>query len=119
MLIESKIRRKNGSNIDMRGTKYLFAPNAEGAHVAEVKDEEHIALFLAVPEGYKIYRPGDVAKEQKNAVAQVAETAGTVETNHDPVVETLDQLKDKYKAKFGKAPHHKWSADKIREELAA
>jgi hypothetical protein len=52
MLIESKIKRDGGSKIDIGGVVYHFAPNAAGAHVCEVEDEDAIARFLSIREGF-------------------------------------------------------------------
>jgi hypothetical protein len=55
--IECKIKRAGGSKIDIGGVDYHFKPtsDAEGApHVCEVKDEEHIARFLEIRDGYKL-----------------------------------------------------------------
>lgn len=166
MKIESKIKRSGGSVIEMFGTKYHFMPNAEGAHVAEVEDEDHIARFLAIPEGYKIHKPGQLKEVKRTEVllgssvhpatfeingktyalgdvvagahkesglsvdewnalgdenrhsridAQLDKLAAT---DTDPAAELI-QLKDAYKAKFGKKAHHTWSADEIRAKLEA
>lgn len=56
MKIESIIKRANGTRAEIGGTEYHFAPQADGAHVAEVEETEHIERFLAIPEGYRIYR---------------------------------------------------------------
>lgn len=52
MLIESKIRRKNGTHVTMGEESYHFAPDATGRHVADVKDPDHIARLLSITEGY-------------------------------------------------------------------
>jgi len=52
MLIESHIRRKNGSKISLGKDVYHFSPDKEGRHVAEVKNEEHIARLLSITECY-------------------------------------------------------------------
>ena len=54
MLIESKIRREGGSKIDIGGVVYHFAPGADGAHVCDVTDEDALARFLAIPEGFRL-----------------------------------------------------------------
>lgn len=109
MQIESKIRRKNGTNIDLGQNQYRFAPNAEGAHVCDVEDEDDIARLLSIPEGFKIYRPAEVAKEQKAVLEEDVDGDGDVDRA---------DLVAAYEAKFGKKPHHKMKADKIRAELA-
>lgn len=59
MKIECLIHRPGGTIIDMiDGTVYHFAPQEDGRHVADVENPEHIQVFLAVPEGYRILRDG-------------------------------------------------------------
>lgn len=53
MLIESLIQRANGTHVDLGGVVYHFSPRkADGRHVAEVEDEDHVQRFLDIPEGY-------------------------------------------------------------------
>lgn len=61
MQIESKIQRKGGTHIPMGTVTYHFAPQADGAHVAEVLDEAHQDRFLSIAEGFRLYRPGQPA----------------------------------------------------------
>lgn len=61
MKIECKIQRKGGTHVDMGTAKYHFAPQDDGAHVAEVLDEAHQDRFLSITEGYRLYRPGQPA----------------------------------------------------------
>jgi len=61
MQIESKIKRPGGTHVDMGTKQYHFAPLDDGAHVAEVLDEAHQDRFLAISEGYRLYRPGQKA----------------------------------------------------------
>lgn len=63
MQIECKLKREGGSDIDIGGLIYEFRPLPDGAHVADVADEEHIARFLAIPEGYRLYKPGQKEDE--------------------------------------------------------
>ena len=53
MLIESLIRRLKGTSVTLGTTIYLFQPDDEGRHVAEVDDPAHIATFLAIKEGFR------------------------------------------------------------------
>lgn len=80
MKIESKLHREGGTKIDLGGIEYHFAPQADGAHVAEVENDDHIARFLSIPEGFKIY---------KGAAAPVVETKtyanGTTATGPGPL----------------------------------
>lgn len=55
MLIISKIKRPGGTKVTLDDTEYHFAPSADhdGEHVAEVSNEDHIATFAGIREGYK------------------------------------------------------------------
>jgi len=54
MLIESIIRRKNGTTVNLGAEKYVFLPTPKDeAHVCEVKDEAHIKRLLNIREGFK------------------------------------------------------------------
>ncbi len=54
MLIESIIRRKNGTTVNLGADKYIFLPTPKDeAHVCEVKDEAHIKRLLNIREGFK------------------------------------------------------------------
>lgn len=70
--------RKGGTHVEFPdGASYHFAPNAEGDHVCEVSDPDHMAWFLSVKEAYRIYRPKATAP-----VADVQTPAAT--TNQTP-----------------------------------
>lgn len=56
MLIESIIRRAKGTRITLGVATYVFAPDKDGRHVAEVEDAGHVATLLSIREGY---RPAD------------------------------------------------------------
>lgn len=68
MKIECKLRREGGTRAEIGGIEYHFEPLADGAHVAEVDNAEHVDRFLAIPEGYKLYH-GDGAPKGKPTVA--------------------------------------------------
>lgn len=54
MLIESIIRRKDGTGITFNdGSAYHFAPDAQGRHVCHVENQAHIQRFLSITEGYR------------------------------------------------------------------
>ncbi|MFA6039891.1 MAG: hypothetical protein WC733_00125 [Methylophilus sp.] len=70
MKIESKIKRINGSIIELNNPdiNYHFKPetNADDApHVAEVSNEDHIQTLLAIKEGYCIAK-GSLAEKKPN-----------------------------------------------------
>ena len=64
MLIESKLRRVNGTHVEMpSGITYKFEPTADDPrHVAEVEHEDDLARFLKISEGYRIARKDDAKK---------------------------------------------------------
>lgn len=69
MLIESIIRRPKGTHVDLGdGVTYSFLPDEAGRHVAEVDDDEHIAAFLRISEGYRLAR----AVKTPKTVIQIA-----------------------------------------------
>lgn len=55
MKIECKLKRSGGTTVPLGSATYHFTPLTDGAHVAEVEPEEHIARFLSIPEGYRVY----------------------------------------------------------------
>lgn len=199
MDIECTLKRDGGSKIDLVTREYHFTPRADGAQVADVEEESHIARLLAIPEAYRIYRAQPASavmaldftdSTPKATVVPVPVTLmgsaghsdtftihGVVYTQTeivgiaaaifkpedwnglsddaradlvDDVLDDLEahpervktavpaqsqppqepqppvdeaavmaKLKAQYQAKFGKKPHHMWSAEKIRTELAA
>lgn len=52
MLIECKLKRPNGTVIELDDTEYKFEADEKGAHVCEVTDQRHIDILLAIPEAY-------------------------------------------------------------------
>jgi hypothetical protein len=70
MLIESKIKREGGSHIDIAGVDWHFKPQADGAHVCDVTDEDAIAVLLAIPAGFRM-----VTTSSSNASDKAAEPA--------------------------------------------
>lgn len=62
MLVECKLLRKGGTIVPMPrigapDAIYHFTGSEKGPHVAEVEDEDHLARFLAIPDGYRVARP--------------------------------------------------------------
>jgi len=81
MLIELKIKRQGGTKVDIDGQNYHFKPandNPDAPHVAQVTNEEHIARFLAITEGYRI-APDSTA--QAAAAASGTAPTGSASTN--------------------------------------
>lgn len=99
MKIRCKLEREGGTPVTLDETEYRFVPDANGAHVAEVKDKAHVARLLAIPEAYEIYDEEEAANAKKAAPTS-GETTGT-----DPYAGlTRAQLDDAHKEKFGKKP---------------
>jgi hypothetical protein len=59
-LIRCKIRRLNGTVVDLDGTKYHFKPidndDPASEHVCNVMDPKHQARFLSIPESFVFHR---------------------------------------------------------------
>lgn len=60
-VIESIIKRKNGTTVWVGVAKYHFKPNESGAHVEDVSDD-HAEIFLRIPEGYRLYQAAGSTK---------------------------------------------------------
>ncbi|MDF3073459.1 MAG: hypothetical protein K0S54_1126 [Alphaproteobacteria bacterium] len=89
MDIECKLKREGGTHVELGKIDYHFAPLADGAHVADVQDDEHVARFLSIPEGYRIYKGGE------KPVAAPVETKAYVKNYPDGSVAVGDvQLPD-------------------------
>lgn len=70
MIIESIIKRKAGTTVQLGDITYFFnETETEPRHLAEVKDEDHIARFLSVKEGFR----------EAEGKAKVAKPAAPVE----------------------------------------
>lgn len=104
MQIECILKREGGTVAEIGGIDYHFEPLADGAHVAEVENDDHVDRFLSISEGYRLYRPGKNKPADETAPEDDAERAA---------------LAEQYEAKFGKKPHYKKSIDAIKAELAA
>lgn len=61
LMIECKLHREGGTHAEIDGVTYHFKPRSDGAHVARVDRDDHIERFLAIPEGYRLYRPAQGA----------------------------------------------------------
>lgn len=56
MQIECILKREGGTKADIDGIEYHFAPQPDGAHVAEVERDKHIRRFLEIiPVAYRQY----------------------------------------------------------------
>lgn len=91
MLIESKIRRRNGSRILIDDQWYLFVPleeDPDGPHVCEVKSPKHIQRFLSIPEGYCIVG-ADEGAGSRDTEAEVQADASDPLSGAAPVEEVV------------------------------
>lgn len=97
MLIECKLQREGGSVVTIGEETYHFKPQGGQKHVATVQDPAHVTILLGIPEAYAVCdsEEKDGADDERTALVAA------------------------YEEKFGKKPHHKLSADKIREALEA
>lgn len=56
MQVQCKLVRKGGTTIEFGGKEYLFAPNDQGDHVAEITDEAALhRLINEIPTAYALY----------------------------------------------------------------
>ena len=106
MKIECILKRPGGTKADIDGIEYHFAPQPDGAHVAEVKDNAHIQRFLSITEGYQIYGEAPAATEDLDADGDVDEADERI------------ALVAEYKQKFGKNPPPKMGLDTLKQKLA-
>jgi hypothetical protein len=115
--IECKIIREGGSIIPMGDVEYHFAPRADGAHVAEVENEEHADRFLSITEGYRLYR-GEVAAPAPEG-ERTEESFDTMPNAIPPAADEREALAAEYESLYGKAPHARTGIEKLRELIAA
>ena len=110
MLIEHTTKRLNGSVHTIGGTKYHFAPNDEGAHVAEVEDRAHIQRFLSIP-SFVVYSgetPAADAPPAANAPLKPAQGNEGDGQQPTPLEDLSDEeIKKIFEETFDKKPHHK------------
>jgi hypothetical protein len=60
MLVESIIRRKNGTTVKLDDSTYKFQPGkGEPRHLCNVKNQVHLAKFLTITEGYRLANQED------------------------------------------------------------
>jgi hypothetical protein len=123
--IECILKRPGGTKAEIGGTEYHFEPQADGAHVAEVKDDAHIQRFLGIPEGYRIYKAaGKQAAAPEPATDDTTDDADDTldgDLNGDGVVDDKDEriaLAAAYEAKFGKKPNGRMSLATLRQQVA-
>lgn len=121
--IECKLIRQGGTFADIGGTEYHFAPQPDGAHVAQVADESHADRFLSI-DGYRLYRSqvkaAPVAAPAIEPAPEVVTMLGSTEDAPTPPLSNdRDVLAAQYEELYGKPAHHKTSIHKLRELVAA
>lgn len=134
MLIKCNIQRPKGTNVEFDGPAgprsiiYQFRPDADGDHVANVEDEDHIERLLAVPDRvYSLKRsPQKVAQQAAtNAVEtpplkpveQAKEASGAAQPSETAATEK-DALVAEYASLFGQAPHPASKIETLRAKIA-
>lgn len=75
MQIECTIRREGGSRVTIGEEEYLFAPSEHGPHLCEVSRQEHVAIFLGIPEAYRLSEQ-DLATEDDDSDSSLAQSSG-------------------------------------------
>lgn len=76
MKIQCNLRRTGGTVVDMGTQQYHFEPLADGEHVAEVADADHIDRFLSISEGYRLYRGSDSPKGAPKDIGRIVAAQG-------------------------------------------
>lgn len=121
MLIECTIRRDGGTIVNLYGKTYFFRPNAEGAHVCEVEDEDAIDRFLSIPEGYRLARKGaSMPKRAEPVNAAAPNRKKQLPVGAAPNLEamTRDELIE-YAVNLGmRKPHPSIKDNRLRQNIA-
>lgn len=130
MKVESKIKRKGGSHVDMGdGTEYHFKPEDgrhESPHVALVPVKAHLKRLLSI-EGYDLFEPdAEPAPEPAPVPNRVPVPDPTPQPQPAPEPApmplahmTETDLRALYEAELGKKPHHRAGVEKLIEEIEA
>lgn len=84
MKIECKLKREGGTHAEIGGTVYHFAPLEDGAHVADVLNEQHQDRFLSISEAYRLYRGKEEAAPAPSASAQADIAIALEGSSHHP-----------------------------------
>ena len=91
MKIESLIKRKNGTVIELDEHRYHFKPTAtDPRHLADVTVKAHISRLLSITEGFQV-ADESIPSDPVEPPAPVTGTLAGVQDN-DGSVRTLDQL---------------------------
>lgn len=96
MKIESIIRRKNGTRVEMDEKVYHFKPTHDDErHIADVDVAEHVKRFLSIPEGFQPAEISELKATTENGpLAASQPVLGTLAgvQEKDGTVTTLPQL---------------------------
>ena len=76
MKIECILKRAGGTVAELEGVEYHFAPQGDGAHVAEIEKRSHIERFLSIQSAYCIYDPSGAPKLPEPVAAIVEPQVG-------------------------------------------
>lgn len=135
--IECKLIREGGSFVALGTTEYHFSPQADGAHVAQVADDEHVDIFLSIRDGYRLYR-GKV--EAASKPAEISDSPNETEAAIEPAPEVVTMLGStedipppsepspaeeraylaaEYEELYGEPPHARTGVKRLREMIAA
>lgn len=82
MLIECKQKRESGTLVILGDTLYSFQPDALGRHVAVVEDDDHVAEFLAIKEGYALAK--ELPKAEAKAKDKTSKELPKIEAEDKP-----------------------------------
>jgi hypothetical protein len=98
MRIECILKRHGGTHIQLHGMEYHFEPLEDDAHVAEVSDESHIDMLLAIPEGYKVYHGKLSPKGKARQIGELTQPApkATAKANQSAFLNGSDQHQSQY-----------------------
>lgn len=111
MRIRCKLIREGGSKITIGETEYHFKPGPDG-HIADVTVKDHVARFLAIPEGYEL-ADLDTPKAPEKEPEKESEGAPDYSTF------TRGELEASYAEKFGKAPHPNTKDETLIDRLTS
>jgi hypothetical protein len=90
--IQCLLKREGGTKIEIGGKDYHFQPQADGTHVAEVKDQSHIKRLLSIKEAYRavdLQAPLQTTDEQTPLTPATPATPETEKTP-DPALTASD-----------------------------
>ncbi len=110
MKIESLLRRKGGTKVELDGVEYHFKPDADGREFADVANMDHVGIFASIREGFRVAGTETKAPEPAKPVDPAPKT---------DKLERLDRaaLANLFAERFGSRPAPRLSEQKIIEAL--